>query len=82
MKTKAISSFFVLFAIVAGIVAMAPGAYADHSEVTITPAEVKSFFNAIEPDSLPYFNSEVEIGEIVTYKSQFEELEKRKIQLD
>jgi len=35
------------------------------SEVTITPAEVKSFFNKIEPDSLPYFNSEVEIGEIV-----------------
>ena len=38
MKTKAISSFFVLFAIVAGIVAMTPGAYADHAEVTVTPA--------------------------------------------
>jgi len=35
MKTKAISSFFVLFAIAAGIVAMTPGAFADHSEVTI-----------------------------------------------
>jgi len=38
MKTKAFSSFFVLFAIAAGIVAMTPAAFADHSEVTITPA--------------------------------------------
>ena len=38
MKTKAISSFFVLFAIAAGIVSMAPAAFADHSEVTISPA--------------------------------------------
>ena len=37
MKTKAISSFFVLFAIAAGIVAMTPAAFADHSEVTIEP---------------------------------------------
>ena len=35
MKTKAISSFFVLFAIAAGIVVMTPAAFADHSEVTI-----------------------------------------------
>ncbi|MCV0430900.1 PEFG-CTERM sorting domain-containing protein [Nitrosopumilus sp.] len=38
MKTKAISSFFVLFAIAAGIVAMTPGAFADHSQVTIEAA--------------------------------------------
>ena len=38
MKTKTISSFFVLFAIAAGIVAMTPAAFADHSEVTISPA--------------------------------------------
>jgi len=38
MKTKALSSFFVLFAIVAGIVAMTPAAFADHSEVTIEAA--------------------------------------------
>ncbi len=38
MKTKAISSFFVLFAIAAGIVTMTPVAFADHSEVTISPA--------------------------------------------
>lgn len=35
------------------------------SEVSVTPSEVKAFFHRIEPDSLPYFNSEVEIGEIV-----------------
>ena len=39
MKTKAISSFFVLFALVAGIGALAPAAFADHSEVTIETAE-------------------------------------------
>jgi peptidyl-prolyl cis-trans isomerase SurA len=31
----------------------------------ITPSEVKAFFGKIPKDSLPYFNSEVEIGEIV-----------------
>ena len=39
MKTKAICSFFVLFAIVAGIGAITPAAFADHAEVTITPVE-------------------------------------------
>jgi predicted secreted protein with PEFG-CTERM motif len=38
MKTIAISSFFVLFALAAGIVATTPAAFADHSEVTIVPA--------------------------------------------
>jgi peptidyl-prolyl cis-trans isomerase SurA len=33
--------------------------------VNVTPAEVKDFFELIPKDSLPYFNSEVEIGEIV-----------------
>lgn len=35
---KTISSLFVLFAIVAGLVAITPAAFADHSEVTIVPA--------------------------------------------
>ncbi len=34
-------------------------------EVNITPAEVKDFFSKIPVDSLPYFNSEVELGEII-----------------
>ena len=39
MKTIAICSFFVLFAMVAGLVATTPAAFADHSEVTIIPAD-------------------------------------------
>ena len=35
---KTISSLFVLFAIVAGLVATTPAAFADHTEVTVTPA--------------------------------------------
>ena len=35
------------------------------TNVRVTPAEVKRFFREIPADSLPYFNSEVEIGEIV-----------------
>ncbi len=38
MKTKAISSFFVLFAIASVIAISAPDAFADHSEVTIEAA--------------------------------------------
>ncbi len=34
-------------------------------DIKITPAEVKTFFDKIPFDSLPYFNSEVEISEIV-----------------
>ncbi len=35
---KTIRSLFVLFAIVAGLVAITPAAFADHSEVTVIPA--------------------------------------------
>jgi len=38
MKTKALSSFFVLFAIASVIAISAPDAFADHAEVTIEPA--------------------------------------------
>lgn len=34
-------------------------------DIKITPAEVKTFFETIPKDSLPYFQSEVEISEIV-----------------
>jgi peptidyl-prolyl cis-trans isomerase SurA len=33
--------------------------------ITITPKEVKEFFQRIPRDSLPYFNSEVELAEVV-----------------
>lgn len=35
--------------------------------VKVTPSEVVDFFNNIPKDSLPYFNAEVEIAEIVIY---------------
>ncbi len=35
------------------------------NEVSITPKEVKDFFNSIPADSLPYLNAEVELAEIV-----------------
>lgn len=35
------------------------------SSITITPQEVKEFFQKIPKDSLPYFSSEVELAEIV-----------------
>ncbi|MBW3546296.1 MAG: peptidylprolyl isomerase [Bacteroidetes bacterium] len=34
-------------------------------DVTITPAEVRRFFNNIPADSLPYFSTEVTVGHIV-----------------
>ena len=43
MKTKAISSIFVLFAIAAGMASMAPAAFADHPEVTIGTVEGSGF---------------------------------------
>lgn len=33
--------------------------------INVTPQEVKTYFNGLNQDSLPYFNTEVEIGEIV-----------------
>jgi peptidyl-prolyl cis-trans isomerase SurA len=36
-------------------------------KVTVTPQEVKRFFDAIPKDSLPYYNAEVEIGQIIAY---------------
>ena len=43
MKTKAISSIFVLFAIAAGMASMAPAAFADHPEVVIGTVEGSGF---------------------------------------
>ena len=37
MKTKAISSIFLLFTIAVGMISMSPASFADHSEITITP---------------------------------------------
>jgi len=46
-------------------------------KATITPSEVKDFFNNIPKDSLPFFNSEVEVREIM-YKPTVNPEEKAK----
>lgn len=48
-------------------------------KATITPSEVKQFFKNIPKDSLPYFNAEVEIREIV-YKPAVSAAERTKAQ--
>lgn len=35
--------------------------------VKVTPAQVRRFFNAIPEDSLPYYSTEVEVGQILRY---------------
>lgn len=35
------------------------------SAINVTPQEVKRYFEGLNQDSLPYFNTEVEVGEIV-----------------
>jgi peptidyl-prolyl cis-trans isomerase SurA len=47
------------------------------ADIEITPSEVISFFNQIPTDSLPYFNSEVEIGEIVYFPKPSDEEKQR-----
>ena len=44
--------------------------------VHMTPAEVKAFFERIPKDSLPFFESELEIGQIVLYPKGNRDLEK------
>ncbi|HEY6502944.1 MAG TPA: peptidylprolyl isomerase [Chitinophagaceae bacterium] len=45
------------------------------SGVKITPTEVKTFFEKIPKDSLPFFESELEIGQIILYPKASRELE-------
>ncbi len=47
------------------------------ADVSVTPGEVREFFSKIPKDSLPYFNQEVEIAEVV-YKTKPNEVEKAK----
>src|SRR4029079_10646637 len=44
-------------------------------EVKITPKEVKAYFEAIPKDSLAFYESEVEIGQIVIYPKASRDLE-------
>ena len=47
------------------------------SGLKVSPAEVREYFNRIPKDSIPYFNSELELGEIVMYP-KISELEKER----
>ncbi len=47
------------------------------ANVKVTPAEVKEYFNAIPQDSLPYFNSEVQLSQILI-KPKVNEKERNK----
>lgn len=44
--------------------------------IRITPTEVKAYFDRIPKDSLPYFESEVEVGQIVLFPKASRDLEK------
>ncbi len=43
--------------------------------VRITPTEVKAFFDKIPKDSLPYYESELEIGQIIVFPKASREIE-------
>ncbi len=43
--------------------------------VKITPTEVKQYFDSIPKDSLPFFESQLEVGQIVIYPKASRELE-------
>ncbi len=46
------------------------------SGVKITPTEVKSYYDKIPKDSLAFYESEIEIGEIIAYPKASRDLEK------
>ena len=35
------------------------------ADITVTPSEVKEYFKSIDPDSIPFINAELEVGQIV-----------------
>jgi len=71
MKTKALSSFFVLFAIAAGIVAMTPGAFADHATVTIEAAAGSGAPGCEDTPEGCYIpgTATVDVGGVVTFSN-------------
>ncbi|HUR12527.1 MAG TPA: peptidylprolyl isomerase [Flavitalea sp.] len=44
--------------------------------IRITPNEVKAYFEKVPKDSLPYFETEVEVGQILVYPKASRDLEK------
>lgn len=43
--------------------------------INVTPTEVKAYFDKIPKDSLPFFESEVEVGQIILYPKASRDLE-------
>ena len=71
MKTKVISSIFVLFAIAAGMASMAPAAFADHSEVAIVTVDESGFSQTCAasqggPGCYTPVTATVDVGGVVT----------------
>jgi predicted secreted protein with PEFG-CTERM motif len=68
MKTKAICSFFVLFAIVAVMVSSTPAAFADHAEVSVATGSVPLSTPGCEETDECYTPSTatVDVGGVVT----------------
>ena len=42
-------------------------------DVSTTPSDVKSFYRSLDPDSIPYINTEVELAQIVAYPKYSDE---------
>ncbi len=52
-------------------------------DIKVTPSDVINYFNTLPKDSLPYFNSEIELGELIIYpkvNDQVREYSKQRIQ--
>ena len=71
MKTRALRSIFVLFAIAAGMASMAPAAFADHAEVTIVTVDESGFSQTCAasqggPGCYTPVTATVDVGGVVT----------------
>ena len=72
MKTRAISSLFLLFTITLGIISMSPASFADHSEVTITPISGSGSGSGCELTEEGCYNpsiATVDVGGVVTFSN-------------
>ena len=73
MKTKSAYSFFILFAIAAIMISSAPSAFADHTEVTITP-DTDSWMNDDDCIGIEYGcytpgTATVDVGGVVIFSN-------------
>ena len=72
MKTKAISSIFLLFAIAVSIISIAPDAFADHHEITITPVSGSSLDSGCEKTQEGCYNPSpvtVYVGSVIIFSN-------------